>query len=468
MAAKLSPWLIYALLPLLAGCASLSPEEPFGDVANSVEERTGRQIQWGIYGNPGPEVRSATTAMLAQPLTPSRAVQVALLNNKTLHAEYTRLGIGQAELVQATLPPNPIAAGKVTFADDGATNLVFGGALQVIELLRIPLKRRVAKSQLEEAKIEVAARVLGVVAEVQTAFIDYQAAEHMRAYLQGVVETERAAETAAAGLRQAGNITALDYERQNGELVAAKLELARTETRVIGAREKLDVLMGLATPQTHWRAPPRLPGVPARELRVKGAEEAALAASLELAGARQKLFTLAQKYNLTKAQAAAPGGTAGGEWEQDTGEEEAGPVFEATLPVFDWGQARKARARMEIKRARDQHEALVVRVRAAARAARDGLLAARKTALYNRSTALPQAARLMRAAQRQYNAMQIGVFELIRAKRDHMRTSQREIDALAQYWVARVRFYQLMIGTLPNETGRGGPRLAGGGEAEDN
>jgi len=460
-------WPIYAVLPFLAGCASLAPDGSFSDVAAMVEQRIGRQIYWGGRGD-GADVAAATADLLWRPLTPSRAVHIALLNNKTLRAEYTKLGIAQADLVQAALPPNPIAAGTITFADSGATNLVFGGALQVIELLRIPLKKRVAKSQLEQAKIGVASSVLRVVAATQIAFIKYQAAQHLVEHLNATLEAARAAVTAAEGLRKAGNITALEFETQNAELIGAELNSTRAKTRASQAREALNVLMGLGPAQTGWRAQNKLPDVPQREISTKAAEPRAINANLELAGARQNLFTLAQKHNLTRAQAIAPEGAAGGEWEQDSGEEEAGPIFEVTLPIFDWGQARKARARMEIARARDAYAALIVKVGATARSATKDLQSARKTALYHRSTALPQAGRLMRESQRQYNAMQLDIFRLIRAKQNQILAEQKQIDALANYWVARASFLQLMKGTLPVESAAFASPTANGSETDDN
>jgi outer membrane protein TolC len=443
---------ICACLPFLSGCASLSPEGSFSDVAASIEERTGRQIYWARQGDGSVGVATATADILSRALTPSGAVHIALLNNRSLRAEYAKLGIAQADLVQAALPPNPVAAGTITFADSGATNLVFGGALQVIEMLRIPLKKRVAESQLEQAKIEVASSVLRVVAATQIAFIRYQAAEHSLTHLNGTLKTTRAAVTAAEGLREAGNITALDFETQNAELISQELSLTRAKTQAVSAREVLNVLMGLGQNHTGWEVQHRLPDVPKREIGINNAEARAIRANLELASARQTLVTLAQKYRLTKAKSLAPEGAAGGEWQQDSGDEEAGPVFEATLPLFDWGQARKAKAKMEIARARDVERALVVKVAARARSATQTLRAARKSALYHRAMALPQAERLMRESQRQYNAMQLNVFQLIRAKQTQLQATQRHTEALAAYWIARASFLQLMKGTLPIES----------------
>ncbi|MGI9385090.1 MAG: TolC family protein [Methyloligellaceae bacterium] len=453
----------------MAGCASVSPERPFAEVATTVEDRTGKRISWEGGPPSDPAARAAMAGLLSRPLTAVTAVQVALLNNRGLQATYADLGIAQAELVQAGLPRNPVVDGSITFSEDGATNLVFGGALKIIEIVRIPLKKRVARSQLEEAKLKVAAQVLGVAGETHLAFIEFQAQLQLIDLFSQVVRSTRASLEAAKSLREAGNITALEFETQNDEFVREKLGLAKAEAAAAVAREKLNVLMGLSGRATKWRSAKRLPDVPGRELGTGAVERRAIEKSLELAAARQKLITLAKTYRLTKAEAIIPDLEAGAEWERDDGEEEKGPIFEVEVPIFDWGRARKAKARMEIVRARDEYTALAVKIRSAARLARAKLLTARKTTRYYQQSVLPQSRKLVTGSQRQYNAMQLGVFQLIQAKRRQIQAGQQYVEALSDYWKARARFALLMQGKLPGEGGNGGARIAaaasGGGGA---
>ncbi|MGE0612379.1 MAG: hypothetical protein AB7O70_08525, partial [Hyphomicrobiales bacterium] len=142
-----------------SGCATTNPEGLFQEVAYTVESRSGNRIAWqaGPYSDSGAEM--AVKALLAKPLTPRSAVQIALLNNRELQANYAELGIAQAALVQAKTPPNPVLDGAITFPEDGGTNLAFGIAMNVIQVLYIPLKARVAESQIEEAKFKVASEV---------------------------------------------------------------------------------------------------------------------------------------------------------------------------------------------------------------------------------------------------------------------------------------------------------------------
>jgi cobalt-zinc-cadmium efflux system outer membrane protein len=257
-------------------------------------------------------------------------------------------------------------------------------------------------------------------------------------------------ETAKA-LRQAGNITAYDYEREVAQQVEISVRLTRAQTAAAQARERTNRFMGLTGSQAEWRSADRLPEVPGRELPTSDVEAKVIQASIDLAAARQQIITLGQKYRVAKATSLVPKLDAGGEIERDEGEKEAGPSFEVQLPLFDWGQARKASARMEMLKAQDRFTALAVRARSLARTQRAKLLSARQTALYYANTVVPQTRRLLDAAERQYSAMQIGVFELLQAKQQQIKAAEDYVGALTTYWRERWRFAQLLKGKLPDE-----------------
>ena len=201
-------------------------------------------------------------------------------------------------------------------------------------------------------------------------------------------------------------------------------------------------------------------------------EQQAVAKSIELAALRQKIITLGYKHQLTSRKALIPDIGIGAEYERtgegaEEREHEAGPVFDVTLPLFDQGQAKRARGIMEIRQAQDQYWAMGVRVRSAARLARVELLTAKKTVTYYERAILPQQVRLLTATTRQYNAMQEDVLRLIRAKREQIQAGRGYIDALRAYWRARSNYQQLKSGRLPDG---GGDAImvasagAGGGE----
>ena len=447
---------LLAFLPL-AGCRTVSPEAPFYEVADTVQARLGQRISWDAGQYEDVLVRSRIESLLSRPLTPDIAVQIALLNNRDLQAIYAQLGIAQANLVQAGLWKNPIVDGAVTFptSASGPTDYTLNIALGVIDILYIPLRRRVAASELEEAKLRVAGKVMSIAGETYLAFIEYLGERQRVGVFTKAVQSASASVEAAKALREAGNITAYDYESEVAQQVRTSVQRTEVQIAVSEARERVNRLMGLTGSQTQWQSADRLPGIPAREIPSGNAEGRVIEVSLDLAVARQRIITLGQKYRVVKATGLVPRLDAGAEIERQDGEKGAGPSFDFEVPLFDWGQAKRASARMEILKARDEFTALAVRARSLARAQSAKLRGARQTAAYYGNTVVPQSQRLLDAAQRQYNAMQIGVFQLLEAKQQQIRAGEEYVTALATYWKERWRFFQLLMGKLPDDGNEG-------------
>lgn len=459
-----------------AGCTRIAPQEAFDDVAYDVGSRINKRIQWDTGTEDDLSARTAVRAMLSRQLTPSSAVQVALLNNRELQAAYAEIGMAQANLVQAGLLRNPVFDGAVTwYADAGGTpNLAFGVAWSFIDLLKRPRRKAVARSALEEAKLRVARQVVVHAADTHAAFIDYVAAMEEIDMLKSITQTAKANVKAAAALRKAGNITELQFEQNQNFLTTAKLQLARAEARGDELRERLNVLMGLTGRQTYWSAPHKLPDLPTNMVRAGNVEPRAVRASLDIAIARQKLTTLGRQFRLVRKESLLRDVESGAEYEreieveenEDTGAKEKtkrrawGPVFEVEIPIFDHGQARKAGVLMQIKQAENELWALAVKVRSTARLSRARLVTAAKTVDYFEKAVIPQNDRILLNMQRDYNAMQESVFRLIAARRQQITAGQQRIQAQRAYWNAFVRFEQLMSGAMPGGEDAGGMEIA--------
>jgi cobalt-zinc-cadmium efflux system outer membrane protein len=448
---------------LVSGCAtSLSPDPAFQDVALTVQERTGKRIVWDSGSDEDQRAHSHINHLLKRQLSAARAVQIALLNNRKLQASYADLGVAQADLVQAGLLTNPVVDGSVLWPyrpEAGAAQIATGIVFNFIELFWKRYKTAVANSALEEVKLSVSGMVIDHAAQTNLAFIDYVATQQQIELFRKVVDSARAGVVSAKAIREAGNSTPLDFEQQHNVLTQAKLDLANAEAAAAGARERLNVLMGLTGQQTKiWHVPTRLPSAQASTSLFDGIERHAVERSIELAALRQKIITLGYKYQLTSRAALIPDVGIGVELESTKakGEEreyEAGPVFDVTFPLFDQGQAKRARGIMEIRRAQDQYWAMGVRVRSAVRLARAELLTAHKMVTYYQHAILPQQSRLLKATTQQYNAMQEDVFRLIRAKREQIQAGRGYIDALRAYWRARSNYQQLRSGRLPDGGG---------------
>jgi cobalt-zinc-cadmium efflux system outer membrane protein len=267
-------------------------------------------------------------------------------------------------------------------------------------------------------------------------------------------------------LHDAGNITDLDLARERALMEEAKLQLGAAEVTVRQSREQLNILMGLWGQQTGWDIERRLSDLPEQpmptehELRLsgrfppsEGLENLALRRSIDLASVRQRMIVAGEQAGFNRATALLPESHLGTRAERDDGSWEVGPTLEFPIPLFDQGQGRLGRALSDLRRTQQEYYALGVRIRSSARAARDRLRGAWDRALYYRDIVLPLRERIVNETQLQYNAMQLGVFDLLQAQERQIQAAVAYIETLLDYWLARTHFEQLLSGRLPNAGG---------------
>src|SRR5947209_32421 len=243
----------------LVGCAHVDPNPAFRELANTVHLRTGKRVQWNRGSAEDAEAQAAVASLLRHPLTANSAVQIALLNNHNLQATYEELGIAQADLVEAGLLRNPI----FTFERRLPGQALEADLLkEFIDILLLPLRKRIAAAQFEAAKLRVGHEILNLAGEVRAAFYEHQGDQQLVDLRKTVAEgTERSAET-ALHLHEAGNLKNLDLATEQASHAQAEIELAKAQSEATRSREKLNKLMGAFGEQTNWTVASRLPDLP--------------------------------------------------------------------------------------------------------------------------------------------------------------------------------------------------------------
>ncbi|MGH7399954.1 MAG: TolC family protein [Candidatus Rokuibacteriota bacterium] len=437
----------------LTGCASVNLSAGFPEVSAAVEERYATKLVWNGGTELDQEAAEKLQALLNKKLTADDAVQIAMLNNRDLQAMYTDLGVAQSDLVQAGLFRNPLLDAAVLFPLSGVRpDLQLSVVIGFLDALYVPLRKRVAAAQFDGAKLTVTGAVLDFAVRVRTAFYDHQANEQMVELRGSIVQALTASWEVSRRLHEAGNITDLDLARDRAQAEAAKLALRSAEVAVRQSREQLNSLMGAWGEDTEWEIDARLPDVPSEPLQVNGIERAALSRSIDLSNARQRIIVAGQQLGYDRATALIPSMELGAEGEREEGWK-VGPVVSLPIPLFDQGQARVGRAVAELRRAQQEYHALGVRIRATARAVQERMRGAQDRALYYRDILLPLRERIVNETQLQYNAMQIGIFQLLREREEQIEAGVAYVDALREYWLARADLEQLSGGRLPISNG---------------
>jgi cobalt-zinc-cadmium efflux system outer membrane protein len=336
------PGLAATGLMWLAGCASVNPKPAFEGVQRTVAERTGRDLSWAATPAEATALEQRVTMLLKEDLTVERAVQVALINNPSLQATFEGLGVSQADLAQAGLPENPELAGFVRFpSEGGGRNLELSFMLNVFDVFIAPLRKKVAAAELERTKVEVANEVLGLAAEVKTAFFTLQARQQLVKRLRMVLDLTETAERFARRLHEAGNIPELELENQIALHRQSKVEVARAEAEVRADRERLNRLLGLWGPNTAWTVSAPLSDPPALEIATGGLEARAIAQRQDVQAARWSVDLVGRALALKKKTRFFPVGIhMGVNTETDTGSPRlTGPELALQLPIFDTGKA---------------------------------------------------------------------------------------------------------------------------------
>jgi cobalt-zinc-cadmium efflux system outer membrane protein len=442
-----------ALLAPLAGCA-VPKEAGFPDVQKAVDKRAGLRVHWKTGSEEDKKAEKLVEGLLEKELTSAGAVQIALLNNPVLQATFEGLGVAQADVVQAGLLENPTFSASVAFPLQGGLRRADLGITEgFLSALLIPAKKKVAEAEFERVKLEVSQAVLDLATRTRVAYYRFVAARQMLAIGRAVLEGAEASAELAKRQADAGNIGELTSATERAAYERVLLDVARLEGQAAEAREDLIVLLGLFGPQaSRLRATEKLDELPAADPSFEKLEQQAIASRFDVAAARRASESAARAIDLAKLGRYTGFLDLGAVAQRESdGHWFVGPGGALTLPIFDQGQAvifaLEAR-----KRGADQRLlALSIEARSEVRRERDRVVLARQIAERYKSALIPVAERVVALSQQHYDAMLLGVYQLILAKRDEAEAYRGYIEALRDYWVARAELARAAGGKLPDE-----------------
>jgi len=289
---------------LACGCAAARSRKAHGEAGVLAAERIGQRVAWDSGTSEDARVETRVRELLSRPLTADAAVEIALVRNPDLLATLEDIGIAQADLVQAGLIDNlhigggprfPLAGGGVGFDADAAVNF--------LQVLLIPLRKKAAKAHLRESTLRVAHAVVELDKVVRMAVYDAIAAERILELRRGSAElAEAAAELATRQVESGAEGTMNELER--AELVAAeaaaRVELQDAHMDAIESREHLVRLLGLWGDDVGFRLPTSLPRLPDREPELADLERVAVRRRFDLQAQRAEVDALASAVKIAR------------------------------------------------------------------------------------------------------------------------------------------------------------------------
>jgi len=444
------------MLPLLAllmqACASTSPKPAFRDTASLVENHTGRRIRWSQGGVDDAAVAASVHDLVSREVTTEAAIQIALLNNKSLQATYEDLTIAQADLVQAGLLQNPVFGAGVAFPIAGSAQTGFGLSVSqdFLSVFLLAARKKVAEAELRATERRVGDAVLRMASEVEVAYCTLAAAQQVAAMRRSILEAGDAGLDLAQRQHAAGNISDLDLANEQGLYEQVRTDLARSDADVVTAREVLTRLLGLWGPDASYRIVDKLPELPAEEVALDHLESLAVSRRLDLGAAHEEAQAVSHALATAKNYRWLGSTSAGAGVERaPEGFTVAGPNVGVELPIFDQKRAVIARLEGQLRAAFARETALAVDIRSEVRAARGRVVATRAVVDRYARVVVPLRQRIVALTLERYSAMLVGTYQLLQAKQGEVTAYREFIEALRDYWLARADLERATGGSLP-------------------
>jgi cobalt-zinc-cadmium efflux system outer membrane protein len=441
------------LLLVFIGCAQVPKKTGFSDVQKLVNQRVDYRLHWNQGSVADEQIAQAIENLLKVELSVDAAVQIALLNNQNLQATYEKLGITQANVVEAGLLENPVFFGQARFPDrsPSLTNLEFEVTQNFLNILMLPARRKLAAEQFVEVKLRVAEEVLKLATDVRAAYYRTLGTSQIKQMRQSIAEAARVSYELARRLHRAGNISDLNLANEQGHYEQTRIAFAESVSNVVESREQLTRLMGLWGNQTAWKIPHQLPEIPVEEIALDHLESMAIENRLDLASTRQEVEVLAQALGITLDWRWIGRADVGISTERDTdGQWVTGPSLTLELPIFNQRQADIARLEALLREGQKRLAAQAVNIRSEVRTVRNRLMMKRHLVEHYRGIIIPLRERIVSLTLQEYNYMLTGVFDLLIAKQQEFDSYQKYIETVRDYWITRAEMQRVVGGRLPH------------------
>ena len=437
---------------LLTGCASVAPGGGRADVQALV---AGNPLMAGANAQRAPDDASQqqVDALLAKPLDAEAAVRIALANGPRMQQAFATLQLSDAERVQAASLPNPVFAFE-RLKEGSAVEIDRALRFNVLGLLALPWQAKWAGQRHEAAKLQAAQSVLALAADTRRAWVRAVAAQQSVVYLRDAKDAAEAGAELAHRMAAVGNWSTLQRNREQLMLADAAAQLARAEQAATTRREALTRLLGLdGTRATAYTLPDRLPDLPKAAPDLGGVQARALRDRLDVRSAQAENTAVADSLGLPRVtgvvNALEIGPVRNSSFDGAGGRStQRGFDLDIPLPLFDWGQARNARAEALYLQSAARVRDAGVTAASEARDAWQGWRSAYDIARRYQSEVLPLRRQVNDEMVLRYNGMLASVWELLGETRASMLAVNAAMEAQRDFWLADVDLQLATTGSV--------------------
>jgi outer membrane protein TolC len=440
---------IIAVVLLLSGCATVSQDRGFSAVSDLTQARIGKDARLVRNDDDARALAASINAILSKQLTVDQAVQVALLNNRSLQATYWNVGIAEADLVQAGRLQNPAFGFKRTHQGSDV-EIERSLTVNLVNLLTAPLAQRIERRRFEQTKLLVASDIQKHAAETRRAYYEAVAALQGVAYARQVNSAAEASADLAGRMAKAGNWSQLDLAREQAFYAEATASVGRAQKQAMAAREQLTRLMGLWGANANYSLPDRLPDLPANAAELGNIEMIALRDRVDIQAAKLDAEQTAASLGLTQ-KTRLINVLDIGVTNSSASDAPATRGYELSLeiPLFDWGSARVAKSEAIYMQSVNTLAQAAINARSEARQSYLDYRTSYDLAKHYRDQVIPLRKKISDETQLRYNGMLLSVFELLADSREQAAAVNDYIGALKDYWIADTNLEAALGGRLP-------------------
>ena len=391
---------------------------------------------------------------MAQPMTLDVAVRAAMLRSARLQQIYGDLGVARADVLDAVQIANPrIQLSRLGLEGGPGGQFISAIAEPVVDLLTFSIKARLARKESERARDEVAAAVFGVSLDVQAAWFQYVGAQQVGDMRAVVAEGAQTSADLAQRFYDAGNITELQLNREKAVASQARIDAARAAVAKRMARLDLITVIGLTAGEGEWNTATSLPLPLAKEDDPTALQALSEVNNLSLLAAR-KSEEIATIIARTTRKFRLLGVTALGfdrEREVDRSVIQ-GPTLDIELPIFNQGKARVTRAEGRLLQARGRLSQIALSLSNSIAIGSERVRVLSGVVDTYRAALVPEREIVVKQSQLEQNFALIGEFEVLQARVQQVEAYQGYLQAIRDYWLARVDLSRLVGSRLPTDS----------------
>jgi outer membrane protein TolC len=436
---------------LLGACASTAIDKNFQGVQSLTQNRLGAEVKWLNSDEARRQAQADVDATLARPLGADDAVRLALAHSPSLQAALFDSAAASAGATQSARLPNPIFTfERLVRRHDGETSLDIGRMLgiSVFDFLLLPARLRMADFQQQQIQLRLASDVVQAATDARQNWVRAVAAHQSVKYFEQVKQAADASAELARRMQAVGNFNKLQRAREQAFAADAVAQLARARQAAQSSREALVRSLGLSEAQARQlKLPDRLPDLPKTPKAEGEVAQQALDQRLDVRLARADLEFTAREQGLTRVTSFINGLHVAAVRNSETGEApQKGYELELPLPIFDFGDASRARSQATYMAALNRTAQIGIEASSQVRENYGAYRTAYDVARHYLEEVVPLRKTIADENLLRYNGMLIGVFELLADAREQVGSVVQAIEAQRDFWLADAALQAALIG----------------------